>query len=537
MSLGAVVPSTVDEEETVYPGSDGVEVPKPVPAQVGATVGASYDRGAVPTIKQFMECDAFIRGLMGPFGSGKSSGCVWDIVGRGVRQAPNPRDGVRRSRWVVVRNTYRMLSDTTIRTVHEWFPPHIYGRWTSGDHRYLIDSLMAPGDKQPAQIELLFRALDRPEHVSNLLSLDVTGAWVNEAREVPWAIIDVLQGRVGRYPAIRDGGPSWYGVLMDTNPPDVDSEWYRFFEGTDHSEAVTRIAESVPALREQLEKHGFARIFKQPSGLSDAAENLPNLRAGYYHQLAVGKSPDWVKVYVKGEYGFVIDGKPVFPEYEDSFHSVPFDKMKTVEGVPIYRGWDFGLTPACVFTQLLPNGQWFVADELIASDMGVDQFSDEVLEHSAQYFPRSEFIDVGDPAGMQRSQVDERSCFEILSAKGIAIDGGEQSVQVRLESVRRPLRTVVPGGKPQLVIHPRCDVLRRAMMGGYQYRRLRISGERYSDRPDKNKFSHVADALQYVASRLFGSSLRFGRSPEDEPVERGESDRLRNATRSLVTGY
>jgi hypothetical protein len=31
-----------------------------------------------------------------------------------------------------------------------------------------------------------------------------------------------------------------------------------------------------------------------------------------------GKDPDWAKVYVHGEYGYVRDGKPVYPEFRDS---------------------------------------------------------------------------------------------------------------------------------------------------------------------------------------------------------------------------
>ena len=31
--------------------------------------------------------------------------------------------------------------------------------------------------------------------------------------------------RVGRYPSMRDGGPSWYGVIADTNAPDSEHWW------------------------------------------------------------------------------------------------------------------------------------------------------------------------------------------------------------------------------------------------------------------------------------------------------------------------
>lgn len=493
-----------------------------------------YNRSSVPTIGAFMASNAFVRGICGPFGSGKSSGCVWELVKRGVQQAPGS-DGVRRSRWIVVRNTFRQLEDTTIRTVHQWLPPYQFGEWRVNDHSYRLRSFRAADNEPAAEIELLFRALDRPDHVANLLSMELTGGWVNEAREVPWSIIDALQGRVARYPAMRDGGATWSGLIMDTNPPDADSRWYKFFEEEDHRDAIAELAKVVPAVA----TNGFAAIFKQPSGLSPEAENLPNLPPGYYQRLAIGKSEEWVKVYIRGEYGFVIDGKAVFPEYNDGVHcwdgSDPKRPApKTVAGLPIYRGWDFGLTPACVFTQILPSGQWIVVDELVATGMGVDRFSDEVITHSGQYFPGCEFVDVGDPAGSIRAETDEKSCFMILHAKGIRIEPGIQTPTIRMEAVRRPLRTLIDGGRPAFIIHPRCKVLRRALMGGYQFRRLQVSAERYSDKIDKNAWSHVAEALCYVGSRLFGPGLVYaGPGEDDGPPWSATVDR----TRSSVTGY
>ncbi|WP_338030241.1 hypothetical protein [Gluconacetobacter tumulicola] len=487
-----------------------------------------YNRESVPTIRRFMESDAFIRGLMGPFGSGKSSGCVWEIVLRGLRQAPGA-DGVRRSRWAVIRNSYRQLEDTTIRTVHQWFPPVRFGRWKPSEHSYVIDRMVAEGDEKPAEIEFLFRALDRPDQVGNLLSLELTGAWVNEAREVPWAIIEAVQGRVGRYPARRDGGATWSGVIMDTNPPDAESDWYRFFEEKDHGEAVAALAQVIPGMNVER----FARIFRQPSGRAGMAENLDNLPPGYYQRLAVGKSDEWNKVYIDGDYGFVMEGRPVFGEYNDGFHC---QECRTVPALPVYRGWDFGLTPACVFTQMLPSGQWIVVDELVSDAMGIERFAEIVGRHSAQHFPDTRFVDIGDPAGMQKAQTDERTCFEILHARGIAIAPGMQTLAIRLESVRRPLRTLLDGAAPGFVLHPRCTTVRRALMGGYQYRRVQVSGERYTDRPEKNRWSHVMDALQYVATRLFGSELRgAGGAEADDDIWRALPDDGR--TRSHITGY
>ena len=53
-------------------------------------------------------------------------------------------------------------------------------------------------------------------------------------------------------------------------------------------------------------------------------------------------------------------------------------------------------------------------------------------------------------------------------------------------------------GKPAFLIDRRCQQLIKGFEGGYQYKRMEVSGERYSDKPDKNMFSHIHDALQYM---------------------------------------
>lgn len=458
----------------------------------------SYD--GVPTVKDFSQSDAFVRGLMGPFGSGKSSGCVVEIIKRAHAQKPG-RDGIRRTRWAVVRNTYQQLRDTTIKTFHHWLPPHLFGTWNKTEHVYEITAF------EGVHIEVMFRALDRPDQVGNLLSLELTGVWVNEAREVPETIIKALEGRVGRYPAMIDGGCTWFGLFMDTNPPDSDSWWYKLFE------------EKRPA---------NAAVFKQPSGLSEAAENLENLPPRYYENLLDSYDQETAKVYVHGEYGYVTDGKPVYPEYNDTLHVS--DKVRPIPKIELQRGWDFGLTPACIISQLTPKGQWVILDEIIAEDMGIERFADQVKMHCNQHYKDFTWVDTGDPAGMQRSQTDEKTCFQILHAKGIVIEPGEQTLALRLESVRYPLRCLI-GGQPALVIHPRCKTLRKGFQGGYQFRRIKVSGERYTDVPDKNKYSHPHDGAQYTATRLFGHLLTRPKH-EDEPEQRDNE-----TGRSSVGGY
>lgn len=489
-----------------------------------STRDIKYSYDGCPSLRDFARSDAFIRAILGPIGSGKSSASVVELISRGMAQRPGP-DGIRRTRFAVVRNTWPELRDTTIKTVFQWLPPQYFGRYTSNDHRYVIKAL----DK--AEIEILFIALDRPDDVKKLLSLELTGAWINEAREMPWAIIDMLQGRVGRYPSRLDGGCSWFGIWMDTNPPDSDSKFYKFFEEGAWLPSFRAMMENnvLPA---NTKPEDFAAIFRQPSGFSADAENVPNLPAGYYHRLAIGKSKEWVDVYIKAEYGFVSDGKAVYPEYNDKVHCRSADPVR---GKTIIRSYDFGLTPACIFSQILPDGRWLVFDEMTSDNMGIDRFSDDVISHCARSFPKDvTFEDYGDPAGEQRAQTDERTCFEIMQNKGIMIEGSEQNPQLRIESVKKSLRTLL-GGEPQFILHPRCRQLRKGFLGGYSFRRMQVSSERYTDQPEKNLFSHPHDALQYAAVKLFGSSLTRPRGSDDDFPQRGYEGS--DAGRSTVTGY
>ena len=224
----------------------------------------SYDAEHVPTVKQFWKSDHFQRMLLGAFGSGKSSGCVQEIVRRAAAQQPHS-SGVHRSRWAVVRNSYPQLRDTTIRTVMDWYPREQFGRYSDQNHNFAMVWKNEEGEQ--VECEILFRALDRPDQISNLLSLELTGAWVNEAREIPVQIWQALQGRVGRFPSFREEGCTWYGVFGDSNPPDDDHWIYNLFEE---------------------EKPDNAAIFKQPGGRTEQAENLPNLPPNYYEHLAAG---------------------------------------------------------------------------------------------------------------------------------------------------------------------------------------------------------------------------------------------------------
>ena len=230
------------------------------------------------------------------------------------------------------------------------------------------------------------------------------------------------------------------------------------------------------------------------------AENIQNHSLGYQYYLnqVAGKTEDWIKVFLLGDYGTTMDGKPVYPEWNDKEHFSEHP-LTPVDGMPVILSFDFGLTPACVFLQMSPKGQLLVLDELVSEDMGIRQFYSEVVRpFIMQKYSRHRIEAVGDPAGNIRAQTDEKTCMqELLSLGMICEPAPTNEFLARRESVAFFLQRLSSSG-PGFILGPDCKMLRKGFNGGYRYERIRSSGTtKFKDRPVKDKFSHVHDALQY----------------------------------------
>jgi hypothetical protein len=68
-------------------------------------------------------------------------------------------------------------------------------------------------------------------------------------------------------------------------------------------------------------------------------------------------------------------------------------------------------------------------------------------------------------------------------------------------------------------LDPSCKILRQGFNRNYKYRRLLVSGERYSDEPEKNMHSHIMEALQYAALHISGAVKK---SQRKKPVSSGK---------------
>ena len=422
------------------------------------------------TCKEFMASDSKMRVLMGPVGSGKSVASCFEVIRRASQQAPN-KQGIRKSRVAIVRETARQLQDTTIKTFLDWFPPGPCGNFMRTTKTYFFKV----GD---VECEVMFRALDDADDVANLNSLELTFAWFNECRDIHPDIMDAMSKRIGRFPSSKDGGPSWFGMWGDTNPPTMDTWWYYQMEGLDSKDGVSP------------NDNGW-QVFKQPSGRSPHAENIENLPEGYYD--TQGRSDEYIRVYVDGEYGLSSAGQPVYKYFRPDYHIAAQTLRPIINGVrPVVVGMDLGLTPAAVIGQQDPRGRTLILDEAVSFDMGIQRFVRTILKPLIfERFTGAPVMVICDPAGIQRAQTDERSAVDIIKAEGLRVMPAKtNSVSARLSSVDDYLMRQVDGDAAFL-LDPKCTQLKAAMMGGYRFHKKNGNIE-------KNKHSHVAEALQYL---------------------------------------
>lgn len=442
---------------------------------------------APPTVDKFLQSNAFVRFIMGPLGSGKSTGCIMELMRRAGQQSPGP-DGKRKTRYVIIRNSHKQLMDTAFKSFVDWFQPGVAGTWRAAESLFQIRY-------DDVECDVLFRPLDTPDDVKRLLSLELSGGWINEAREIPEEIMVALKGRVGRYPSKAMGGCTHPFIIMDSNPPSVDSWLWRLSE------------EERPANFD---------FFQQPPALvpgtyqvNPQAENLANLPPMYYENLIEGASDVFVDVHVRGLWGPSLSGTPVFKDtFKRDFH-VAKEPLKPIqsEAYPIIVGIDFGLTPAAVIGQQDHKGRVLIFDEISTATeglkMGLERFLDtKLIPLLNNKYAGHTIMLVGDPAGNTGSQISEETCFQTIKRFGLrGVPAPTNSIDPRISAVETLLAQHVDG-QATFLISPTCKTLIKAFEYCYIYRVKRTGIE--EDTPDKNEYSHLADACQYLCLRVKG---------------------------------
>jgi hypothetical protein len=438
--------------------------------------------------------------IRGPIGSGTSSGSMMKMFQISCEQAPGP-DGVRRTRWLVVRDTYPALETTTIKTWLFWFPENLYGKMIRS--RPLFHHVRV-GD---VDMEVYFLALDDEDAIGKLRSFEITGAFFNEVEYTPKEVVDEAISRCGRYPPKAEATPTWYGVIADLNAPPED-HWLPMLMG----EVPPPEDADQEDLSEYSKPEGWCYLVqpsalievKGPDGktvvdytLNPEAENLKWLVDGYYQNQVKGKSKAWIQSRLMNRIIPRVEGKKVWPEFTPEVH-VAQRPLAVIPGHDVFVGVDFGRSPGVVFAQVI-NDRWFVQYEMGAADMSTSQFAPLVVKFLRQKYPGHRVRAWGDPKGRDRGQNDDKTAMQIYQACGLTIEAApvkNNNIQTRIDVVSTVLNQM-RDGKPRFLISPECRVLVMGMAGGYHYRKISGTG-RYGDEPEKNKYSHRADALQYM---------------------------------------
>lgn len=437
-----------------------------------------------PTAAQFLASTAFSAIIMGPIGSGKTTALLFKIVKMAKEQRQGP-DGKRRFRAIICRNTNQQLMDTSLKSWLTWFEEGVAGEYarTSKEFTMRFDDVVA---------EIWFRALDTADDVKKLLSVEASIICFDEAREINPDIWQAASGRVGRFPAKKDGGPRKddgsrnFGIYASTNPPDDSTFWAELIENPPEN----------------------TDVFIQPSALSPEAENLDNLPDGYYENLCQGKDDEWINVYVRSMMGKSLSGKPVFRAFNNETHIAKSELKPTPLNGTLWVGIDNGLSPAAVIGQVDFEGRVLIYDSICADGLGALRFCRERLKPLlAQKYPGFKIQLVADPACNQRAQTDESTIVDIYRAEGLQIITAKtNSIVARIASVDYFLTRNVEGKSSILLCPVHAKPLIAAMRGRYRYR-TNTKGETDATPEKTHPHSDIADALQYLCLHANGGGV------------------------------
>lgn len=455
--------------------------------------------------RQFILHPAPVTLICGPWGSGKTTALFVKLLLCACAVPPSPVDGVRYARVAVVRDTYRNLTFNTISSWQERFPPDL-GKWKGGGGgepaSHVIDFLLADGST--LHFEALFVAVGDHNVKQFCDGLQVTAAAFNGLDEMPPDLIGYMVPRLARWPAPQHRPPDWKKyvkywakIMADMNAPELDNHTVKDF---------------------QTNKMPGYELFLQPSGFSPDAENMENLRDGYYENLSAGKEDWWVKRFVENKFGYSRSGKPVYTRFNPDVHvaraALKYDpKRLMVFGLDAQRD-------ACAVAQqktMLGQLRW-LREFIPPVRMGAKQFGKWLASEIAMAYPDLGAFEFSlDPSGFDPNGIDDDFVWAEVFGRAFGL-GDEWSDYVKPAATNylEPRIEVVASALAEtdgfLLCPENCQGLQRAFNSGYRYGDGKTHGDAVlTGDPIKNEWSHRMEAGQYGALRLSDRQIMAGR--------------------------
>lgn len=431
-----------------------------------------------------------IKGAIGGLGGGKSRACEEEQI-LVCLKTPGAKSfagrlSMNRSDLSLIDDYQRLLSG-----VAKWEAAKKWFRFIQNDHLLCV----APADEW-----------DRWG------SVELASFYLQEAQEIDWKIFDALTQRL-RDPLGTVNGIPYYKGFFDARGVKKEHWIYKKFVerawNVDTPEQHTEACRKGTFCRSHVANPDFVYVQFRTS------DNEQNLRPGYLDDQVRGHKEDfaWKQMMLEGEFGYDIEGRPVYEAYRPDLHDAEIFEDPTL---PILRGVDFGYNrPAVLWCQYTRDGRLLVLRELCPVGVSRDELHAEVSGLQKAEFPDrhpTQYKDFGDIAGEQphtTGVTDTEAWEQYFQTR---VEGRKARVEDGLNIVRDLMMRSTKRGAPRFQVDYRCETLREALGGAYYY-----SVDKYDSKTGDAKIERVqpyvdvADALRFIAHLMV----------EEQPVYSG----------------
>lgn len=455
--------------------------------------------------------------IMGPVGSAKTTCSIFRIPAFALRMPPC-KDGIIRVRGAVVHENFRTLYRTGLDSLFQFFAKDFPGAHFEGGQdrpfKFTLRFITPRGTK----MQIVLDGFGIGDHaIEQLLrGYQANFFWNIEADLLSRSVPAFQYGRVaqGRYPGramladIEAKVPA--SVWGDLNPPLISHYIHEDFV--------------------EKPREGY-HLRRQPSGLSDQAENRKWVLRETYEAMAKTLPPDDVRRFVHGEFGLVGDGALVYPEYDFNIHCAkqplaPLD-------LPIGIGIDAGGSPAAIVGQFTPKGHMrWLAELCTDPGTGVGRFCEYLIDLlQAKFRGLPVRFGWGDPSAFHGADrvAGELSFMETVG-RAISLNILPTMTNdpiARQESIAFFLRRRLDAdGVPFFQHCPTMKMAQGGFQGGFMIA-LNPHDTAQRIRFVKNKFSHPHEAGQYLGygwrghAGVVNDAARAGRPGNVVTIPRG----------------
>lgn len=456
----------------------------------------------------------------GGVGNGKTTGGVLKL---GIMATEFPG-----SRWVIARQTYKDLMQTTRKTFDKVIPPH----WVKRDVKE--EMTLANGT------EILWLHLDDMSE-GTLRGLEINGAFISQAEEIAPEMWEFLDSRIGRWGKSEWEAPCPSYIWGDCNPNGHDWIYFRF-----HPEAVGYM-------------HPTRAYYFGESGINRAM--LDKISPGYY-QMLMKKPEAWKRRWVYGSRE-IFEGQ-IHPDFKKELHVYNADKFDPLDALNVKSIWgwfDYGLSaPTCMLLIASCSGNvHFVFHEYYKRSSPGHTIT--IAEHASnlkkimqncRYPVRGVYAD---PSIFHESTRDRKIATTNVAQEyrecGIYMtkaDNNEASSIANLQElfhfnpdIKNPMTGLM--GSPRLFISSRCpNLIEQIQTQRHAEVRNPLSGEKeFTEERAEGIPDHAYDPLRYFANSQVWQPMpireqpplpQYRTSPKTAPAVGGYQNPAANPVRS-----